>query len=71
LRKRFNLGRNQLTASIPSSTKPKTKRRMEVDLRIIEYIKSLRENHSQLGERKTKPLSNKYYKKNNLAFPKH
>ena len=28
-RKRFNLGRNQLSSLIPSSTKPKTTRRME------------------------------------------
>jgi len=60
LRKRFNLGRNQLTASIPSSTKPKTKRRIEVDLRIIEYIISLRETHCHLGKRKIKPLVYEY-----------
>jgi len=59
-RKRFNLGRNQLASLIPSSTKPKTTRRMEVDLRIIEYIKSLRETHYRLGKRKIKPLVDEY-----------
>jgi len=59
-RKRFNLGRNQLSSLIPSSTKPKTNRRMEVDLRIIEYIKTLRETHYRLGKRKIKPLVDDY-----------
>ena len=33
---------------------------MEVDLRIIEYIKSLREAHYRLGKRKIKPLVDEY-----------
>ncbi|MGB9637599.1 MAG: integrase core domain-containing protein, partial [Microgenomates group bacterium] len=59
-RKRFNSGRNQLSALISSSTRPKTIRRMEVDLRIIKYIKSLRETHYRLGKRKIKPLVDEY-----------
>jgi len=59
-RKRFNLGRNQLSSLIHSSTKPKNTRRMEVDLRIIEYIKTLRETHYRLGKRKIKPLVDEY-----------
>ena len=59
-RKKLNLGRNQLAALIPFSTKPKTTRRMEVDLKIIEYIKTLRETHYRLGKRKIKPLVDEY-----------
>jgi len=55
-RKRLKQGRNQLSSLIPSSTKPKTTRRMEVDLRIVEYIKSLRETYYRLGKRKIKFL---------------
>ncbi len=49
-RKRLNLGKNQLASLVPSSTKPKTTRRMEVDLRVIEYIKDLGESHYRLGK---------------------
>ena len=59
-RKRLKQGRNQLFSLVPFSTKPKTTRRMEVDLRIIEYIKSLRETYYRLGKRKIKPLVDEY-----------
>lgn len=48
-RKRFNLGKNHLASLIPSSTRPKNTRKMEVDLRIIDYIRKLRESHYRLG----------------------
>jgi len=59
-RKKLKQGRNQLFSLVPFPTKPKTARRMEVNLRIIEYIKSLRETYYRLGKRKIKPLVDEY-----------
>ena len=59
-RKRFLDSKGKLTSLIPESTKPKNPRRMITDLRLVEFIKSLREKHHKLGKEKIKPLLDKY-----------
>jgi transposase InsO family protein len=45
---------------IPQSRKPHTLRTMNTDIKIIEYIKKLREAHPNLGKEKIKPLLDQY-----------
>ncbi|MBI5465499.1 transposase [Candidatus Gottesmanbacteria bacterium] len=50
----------KLASLLPKSTKPEHLRRMETDLRIVEYIRKLREEHFRLGKQKVKPLLDQY-----------
>jgi hypothetical protein len=45
-----------LAALIPSSTRPKTTRRMTTDPALVSFIVSLRQEHPRLGKEKIKPL---------------
>lgn len=51
----------------PKSKAPKNKRAPKWDERIIEFIKSIRCEYGDLGEKKIKPLLNKYCKDNNIT----
>ena len=55
-KKRLKLSNGKLASLIPSSTRPKTVRRMTTNPKILWYIKSLREKHPRLGKEKIYPL---------------
>lgn len=55
-RKEFKQSRGQLQSLIPKSRAPKRKRRMETDLRILEFIKNIRGLHPRIGKDKIKHL---------------
>lgn len=65
-RKRYQESRGSLLSLIPASTKPKATRRMVVDLKLLDFIKNLRENNPRLGKEKIKLLVDAYCHKENL-----
>ena len=66
-KKRLKDGRNSLASLIPTSTTPKTQRRMTTNLRIVSEIKQLREKYPRLGKDKIRPILNKYCLKERLT----
>jgi len=56
----------ELDSLIPSSRSPKRKRTMNTNFKIIEFIKSLREQYGHLGKEKIKPLLDEYCLKENI-----
>ena len=67
-RKRFNGSKGKVTSLIPYSTAPKKVRSIQVDPRILLFLKSLREAHPRLGKRKIKPIIDAYCRENGLAI---
>jgi len=65
-RKIFLDSNKNIYSLIPQSTKPHRVRQMNVDYRIIEYIRNLREQHPKLGKEKIKPLLDQYVVSLNL-----
>lgn len=59
-RQRLRLNKQKPSALVPESTVPKTKRQMEVDPRLISFIKELREKHYRLGKEKIKVFLDEY-----------
>ena len=57
-----------LTGLVPFSTKPYHFRQPETDLRIIEEIKRLRDEHYRLGKEKLKPEIDSFCQKNGLSL---
>lgn len=55
-RKRLDRGYNHLIVLIPTSTLPKTLRRMRVDSRIVSYIRSQREQFPRRSKEKLQPF---------------
>jgi transposase-like protein len=66
-KKRLKESRNYLASLIPTSTTPKTQRRMTTDPKIILEIRKLREKYPGLGKDKIKPLLEKYCLKEGLT----
>jgi transposase InsO family protein len=56
----------RLESLIPASTSPKRRRVMNTHFKIIEFIKSLREQYGHLGKEKIKPLLDEYCLKENI-----
>lgn len=56
----------KLDSLVPRSRAPIRKRRMQVDTRIVSFIRELRENHYRLGKEKIKVLLDEYCLKNNI-----
>ena len=65
-KKRLKESRNYLASLIPTSTTPKTQRRMTTDPKIILEIRKLREKYPGLGKEKIKPLLDAYCLKEGL-----
>ncbi|MBU1126882.1 DDE-type integrase/transposase/recombinase, partial [Patescibacteria group bacterium] len=65
-KKRLKESRNSLASLIPTSTVPKTQRRMTTDPKIVSKIRKLREKYPRLGKDKIKPILNKYCLKEGL-----
>ena len=59
-RQKLRLNKQKPSALVPESTVPKTKRQMEVDQRIINFIKQLRQEHYRLGKEKIKVFLDEY-----------
>jgi len=59
-KRRLKHGDNQLQALIPESTRPIRTRTMNVDPRILEFIKDKRQKHPRIGKEKLKPLLDRY-----------
>lgn len=55
-RKRLTKGNDHLVVLIPTPTKPKTLRTMRVDLRLVAYIRSQREQFPRRSKEKLKPF---------------
>ena len=64
----FKQSENRLSSLIPKKKTPINKRQMNIDLRIIEFIKQQRELHYRLGKRKIKPELDKYCQSNNIKL---
>lgn len=56
-----------LLSLIPKSTKPKTLRKMVVDPKVLEFIKTLREANGPIGKEKIKILTDSFCEKENLS----
>jgi len=65
--KRLKESRNSLASLIPTSTTPKTQRRMTTDPKIVSEIRKLREKYPRLGKDKIKPILQKYCLKEGLT----
>jgi transposase len=55
-KKRFEESKGKLSSLVPQSTKPHRTRQMSVDLRLQALIKSIREEHGNIGKAKLKPF---------------
>lgn len=67
-KKSYEESRGNLLSLLPTSTKPKTTRRMIVDQKILEFIKNLRESNGRIGKEKVKILSDAYCQSKNLPL---
>lgn len=67
-KKRLKESRNSLASLIPTSTTPKTQRKMTTNSKIVSEIKRLREEHPRLGKEKIKPILKKYCLKEGLTL---
>lgn len=59
-RKQFNDSGGKLQSLVPKSTTPRRKRTMLTDIKILEFIKSIRQMHPRIGKDKIKPLLDQY-----------
>jgi len=67
-KRRLKESRNSLASLIPTSTIPKTQRRMTTNPKIISEIRKLREKYPRLGKDKIKPILKKYCLKEGLTL---
>ena len=65
-KKTFKASQGRLVSLAPLSTKPKKLRERLVDLKLISFIKNLRETYGQFGKDKLKPLLDEYCQRENL-----
>jgi transposase InsO family protein len=67
-KKRFELSRKKLSSLIPKSTRPTNLRQMTLNLKMLEFIKSMRIEYGNLSKYKIKPFLDEYARKNNLPM---
>ena len=65
-KKTFKDSKGRLESLIPDSRSPQRKRTMNTHFKIIEFIKSLREQYGHLGKKKIKPLLDEYCLSENI-----
>ena len=65
-KKRLKNNHNSISSLIPTSTTPRTQRRMTTNPKIVSKIKKLREKYPRLGKEKIKPLLDEYCARENL-----
>jgi transposase-like protein len=66
-KKRLRDGKSSLASLIPTSTTPRTLRKMTTDLKIVSEIKKLRKKRPRLGKDKIGPILKKYCLKEGLT----
>lgn len=66
-KKDFEDSGKKLSSLIPKSTRPINMRSMNLDPRLIEFIKSMREEYGHLGKLKLKPFLDEYAKSLNTS----
>jgi transposase InsO family protein len=59
-KRRLKLNNQKPSALVPNSTVPKTKRQMNINPQIINFISNQRDQHYRLGKEKIKPLLDEY-----------
>lgn len=59
-KERLVKARGHLQALTPKSTRPKRTRYMQTDWRIVQFIRTIRDEHPGLGKEKIKPLLDEY-----------
>src|SRR3989344_2074553 len=64
---RFEKSGKKLSSLIPQSTKPLHSRRMTVDMRLLEFIKSMRKEYGAVSKYKLKPFLDEYAKSLGLS----
>lgn len=62
-RKRYLDSRKKLVSLVPRSTRPHTTRQMEVDWRLVEFIRAVRKEYGNEGSHIIKPFLDEYAKK--------
>lgn len=67
-KKKLKEGNGSLLSLLPSSTRPKTPRRMVVHPQILDFIKNLRENNGRIGKEKIRVLLDAYCQKEELPI---
>lgn len=65
-RKRLKVSGGKLSSLVPLSTRPHRVRHSIVPLKIINFIKWMREKYPRIGKEKLKPLLDRYCSQNNL-----
>ena len=58
--KQFKDNQGSLKSLIPKSRRPKRLRQMNIDIKLLEFIKSIRQLHPGIGKSKIKPLLDQY-----------
>jgi len=67
-RKRLNGSKGNLSSLKPYSTAPRRVRSIQVDSKVLIFLKALREDHPNLGKRKIKPILDAYCLKKGLPI---
>jgi len=65
-KKRLDKARGHLLALTPKSTRPKRTRIMQTDWRVVQFIRTVRDEHPGLGKEKIKPLLDAYCREQGL-----
>ncbi len=67
-KKRFKKSLGNISSLIPYSTAPKRVRSIQVDARVLSFLKDLREDHPGLGKRKIKPILDDFCKAKGISI---
>lgn len=65
-KRKLKISKGKIDSLIPHSKAPKRKRKMMVDVKVIGFIKEIREEKGRIGKEKIKPLLDEYCANNNL-----
>jgi transposase InsO family protein len=65
-KRRLKVNDGHLEALIPHSTRPIRVRRMQIDPRIIQWIRQMRQEHPRIGKEKLKPFIDQYCQEANI-----
>lgn len=67
-RKKFISSKRKIISLVPKSTRPINTRQMVTNPKLVEFIKSMREEYGSLSKYKIKPFLDEYAKENNLPL---
>jgi len=67
-RKVFLLSKRKIISLVLKSTRPIKTRSMKIDLKLLEFIKTFREEYGNISKYKIKPFLDEYAKENNLPL---